>query len=86
MNERTRNLLLGFAGGLGATAILPFVKPVLAEVVRPLTKALLKKSILTADRMRTLVARATEALEDIMAEVHAEVDEELQGGNITKGS
>ncbi|MFM2417390.1 MAG: hypothetical protein RL385_2113 [Pseudomonadota bacterium] len=84
MKERTQNLLLGFGAGVITTAAIPFFLPVLGEIIRPLTKALIKQSILGVDRLRTNTARAAEALEDIMAEVRVEVAEELARGTITQ--
>jgi hypothetical protein len=77
MRDSTRGFLTGLGAGAGIVAILPFAMPVLTEVVRPLTKAFLKQSMLGGDRLRTLLAHVSEALEDLLAEVRAEVAQEL---------
>ncbi len=45
MDPRTRNLWIGLGGGLAVEALIPFVAPVVKEVARPLSKALLKQSM-----------------------------------------
>jgi hypothetical protein len=78
MDDRARNVVFGFAGGLGAAFVLPFVAPVVGEVVRPLLKVLLKQGLLGLERVRTAAARASESLEDLLAEVRSEVEAELK--------
>lgn len=77
MDERTRNLLLGFGGGIAAAIALPIIAPIVTEVARPVTKALLRAGLLGFDYLQTRAARLSEALEDIVAEVGTEVKAEL---------
>jgi hypothetical protein len=79
MDQRTWNLTVGFAGGLAAAAVLPFLRPVLSETLRPLAKELLKQSMRGWERVRTGVGIAAESLEDLLAEVRAELDAEAEG-------
>lgn len=77
MDPRTRNLLLGLGGGIAAAAAYPIIAPVVKELARPVTKALLRGGLLGLDYARTGVARLSEAIEDVVAEVTAEVKSEL---------
>jgi len=87
MDPRTRNLWLGLGGGLAVGALIPFVAPVVAQVARPVVKALLKQSMLGLDRLRTKIARASETMEDLFAEVRSEVELELaRERGVTAGS
>jgi len=78
MNERTQNLILGFGGGLAAAVAVPFLLPVVSAAARPLAKVLLKQSLLGLDRLRTAASHASESVEDLWAEVRAEVAAELE--------
>jgi hypothetical protein len=77
MEKRTKHLLIGFAAGVTAAAVLPVLLPVLSESGRPITKALLKRSLLALENIRAGALRVAESLEDLMAEVRTEVDSEL---------
>lgn len=77
MDERTRNLWIGLGGGVVAAALFPIVAPVVKELARPVTKALLRGSLLGFDYARTSAARLSESLEDLVAEVSSEVKAEL---------
>lgn len=79
MNLSTQHKLLGFAAGVAAVAALPVLLPILRDVARPLSKAVLKHGWLGFDAAHTMIARASEALEDLFAEVRAEVEVELSG-------
>jgi hypothetical protein len=77
MQKRTKYLLIGFAAGVTAAAALPVLMPVLAESGRPVAKALLKRVLLALESLRSNALRAAESLEDLVAEVRAEVETEL---------
>jgi hypothetical protein len=77
MDYGTRRLLLGIGIGFGAAVTFPFVAPVAAAILRPLTKVLLKQGFLALEHGRERLAQALEGLEDIVAEVRAEVEQEL---------
>ena len=77
MEKRTKHLLIGFAAGVTAAAVLPVLLPVLSETGRPVAKALLKRSLLAIEGLRAGALRVAESIEDLMAEVRAEVDSEL---------
>ncbi len=78
MDPRTRMLLLGLGGGVAAALAFPIVVPIVAEVARPVTKALLRGGLIGFDYVRTHAAKLTETFEDIVAEVSAEVKAELE--------
>jgi len=80
MKDRTRGLVMGVGAGVLASAAMPFIGPLLRDVLRPLAKTLLKRSLLGVDALRSQVARASEAVEDLLAEVRAEVADERGDG------
>jgi hypothetical protein len=86
MDYGTRRLLLGIGIGIGAAVAFPFVAPIAAAVLRPLTKVLLKQSFLALEHGRERLAQALEGLEDVVAEVRAEVEQELStSAQVTEG-
>jgi hypothetical protein len=66
----------GFLIGLGAIVLAPIVVPVFAAVAKPLVKAGIKSGLLLYDKGREIVAEAQEVIEDLTAEVKAELNEE----------
>ena len=77
MNPLSKGFAFGFAAGLAVGVALPVIIPAVAEVSRPVAKALLKHTLLGIARLKTSIARASESIEDFMAEVRSEVDREL---------
>ena len=71
MKASTKNLLF-FAGGIAVGAALPVIIPAVIEGGRPLAKALLKHGALAIERVQLVVARASEWVEDLFAEVRSE--------------
>jgi len=71
MKASTKNLLF-FAGGIAVGAALPVIIPAVIEGGRPLAKALMKHSALAIERVQLVVARASEWVEDLFAEVRSE--------------
>jgi len=70
---------LGIAIGIGASVFAASVIPVLpavAKAARPGARAAIKSGILLAERGREIMAEVREELEDIFAEVKAELLEE----------
>ena len=65
--------------GLGALLIAPVVIPSVGSVIKPLAKATIKSGIIFFQKGRELISEAAEALEDITAEVKAELIAERQG-------
>jgi hypothetical protein len=59
--------------GAGAVLLAPFVIPVVASVVKPLLKAVIKGGMLAYENARIAVAETKETIEDITAEARAEI-------------
>lgn len=71
MKASTKNLLF-FAGGIAVGAALPVIIPAVIEGGRPLAKALMKHGALAIERVQLAVARASEWVDDLFAEVRSE--------------
>jgi hypothetical protein len=61
--------------GIGAALVAPTVLPALGSSLRPLAKALVKGGVLLYDSVKESVAEAGEQLNDLVAEVRAEISE-----------
>jgi hypothetical protein len=72
-----KHTLFGVGIGAGAVIAIPFARPVLAAIARPIVKTTIKQVLVAYERGRELLARMTEALEDVMAEVRAEAGDAL---------
>jgi len=77
MNPVIKGFGIGVVAGLAAAAAWSVVGPTLAVAGRPLAKALVKHTLLGADRLKVSIARASESAEDFVAEVRSEVQREL---------
>lgn len=72
-NREQGVLVLGLGVGAAVVAATPHVAAVLGPVLRPLARSALKHGILLYERGRELSARFAEDLEDIVAEVKADL-------------
>lgn len=72
----------GFALGVGVALLAPVAVGVLATVGRPLLKSALKTGLLMYEKGMEKAAELGETLDDMVAEVRAEVDEELMAGAV----
>jgi hypothetical protein len=70
-------LFIGFVAGAATVAALPVLTPMLTDIARPVSKAVIKHGLLGLERLRTSVALISESLDDLMAEIRAEVEVEL---------
>jgi hypothetical protein len=77
MSARTRGLLIGFVAGAVTATAWPLLGALASDIVRPVSKAFMKQGILGAERLRAALARASEAVEDLLAELRVEVEAEL---------
>ncbi len=69
----------GIAAGLGAVVLAPVLIPAVAKASKPLAKALIKGGIIAYKKSKSAIAETGEVLEDLVAEVKAELaEEELQ--------
>jgi len=69
------NIVTGLAVGIGAALFAPQVIPALAGVVKPLAKAAIKGSLVIYEKSKEAFAEVGEMMEDIVAEVKAEMAE-----------
>ncbi len=70
---------LGIAIGLGAAVLATAIVPALPAIVRasrPTARAAMKSGLILLEKGREVMAEASEELEDIMAEVKAELRQE----------
>lgn len=74
-NSFKKDLLGALAIGAGVAILAPIVIPVVASVVKPLAKAVIKGGILLFDKSKEVVAEVKEVIEDIAAEAKAEIEE-----------
>ncbi len=69
----------GIAAGVGAAVLAPVLIPVVSKAGKPVAKALIKGGIIAYKKSRSALAETGEVLEDLVAEVTAELaEEELQ--------
>jgi hypothetical protein len=66
----------GVALGIGAIVLAPLVLPFVAKVGKPLAKAAIKGGIIAYEKSKIALAETGEVLEDLVAEVRAELAEE----------
>jgi hypothetical protein len=71
-----RKLLLGIGIGLAAGILGRALYPALKEAGRPLAKATLRSGLAAVEKARESLAEMGETVEDLMAEVKAEMAEE----------
>jgi len=69
------NILTGLAIGIGAAIFSPQVIPAIAGVVKPFAKAAIKGSLIVYEKGKEAFAEVGEMMEDIVAEVKAEMAE-----------
>jgi len=72
-----KKTVLGFAIGVGCTLAAPLAVSLCASAARPVAKSILKRALLAANTALEKLAVAAESVTDLIAEVRAEVDEEL---------
>jgi nucleotide-binding universal stress UspA family protein len=63
----------GLALGITAVVLAPIILPVVTRAARPLAHAAIKTGMIFYERGREAVAEAQEVLEDVIAEVRAEL-------------
>lgn len=68
----------GAAIGVGAALVAVAALPAIMRAGRPLARAALKSGILLLEKGREVIAEAGETLEDLVAEVRAELAQESE--------
>lgn len=78
MNLFGNGIRFGGAVAIGAAAVLlaPVILPVLAGVLRPIAKGVIKGGILAFEGARVALAETKETLEDLAAEARSELAQE----------
>lgn len=71
------NVVTGLGIGIGALILAPVIIPLVATIAKPLVKATIKGGLILYERGREVVAEAGEVVEDLVAEVKAEMAQEL---------
>jgi hypothetical protein len=61
--------------GAGAVLLAPVIMPVIAGVLKPLAKNVIKGGILAYEGVKVALAETKETVEDITAEAYAEIAE-----------
>ncbi len=65
--------------GVGVALVAPTVLPAVGAAIRPLAKSAIKGGVLLYDTVKESIAEAGEQVNDMVAEVRAEVEEEGNG-------
>lgn len=66
----------GLAIGVGALILAPTVVPAVAAILKPLAKAGIKSGFIAYEKGREVLAETREVIEDLAAEVKAELSQE----------
>lgn len=77
MNLFGTGIKFGSAVAIGAATVLlaPIVLPIVASVMKPIAKNVIKGGILAYDGVKVALAETKETIEDITAEAKAEIAE-----------
>jgi hypothetical protein len=78
LEDEQRTLIIGMVAGLAAAGLLKYVAPAFSGAGRPLLKGLIKTGLTAFESGREKFAQANEVIEDLFAEVRAELDAESQ--------
>jgi len=62
--------------GAGVILLVPVVIPVIGAILKPVTKAIIKGSIMAFESAKVSIAETKEMVEDIAAEAKAEIAQE----------
>ncbi len=79
LDKDSRNILIGIAVGVAAAGAVKAFRPAFKGVGRPLAKGVIRSGIKIYDVSREAVAQAAEMIEDLVAEVRAEVAQNPTG-------
>ena len=76
LEDEQRTLIIGLVAGVAATGLVKYLVPAFSGVGRPLIKGLIKTGLITLESGREKLAQASEVIEDLFAEVRAELEAE----------
>lgn len=71
------NIVTGLAIGVGVLFLAPVVKP----LVRPVVKSVMRAGVTAYEQGRAAIAELNEQAGDVVAEVRAEMEQEMARGN-----
>lgn len=74
----------GFFVGVGAVLLAPIVIPVATSLLRTLTKATIKGSLIAYHKAKIATAETMESLEDLAAEARSEIADEPKAEAVKK--
>ncbi len=80
------NIVSAVALGVGVSVLAPIVIPTLAAVAKPLAKGAVKGSLLIFEKSKEMGAEVKEAMEDLVAEAKAEMNEPQQAAIAAGGA
>ena len=86
LDDEQRKLLLGVGVGIGAAMLVSMVAPAFRGIGRPLAKAAIKSGIQAFDKSRETLAQFRETCEDLVAEVRAEMEQDILARTTTEGT
>jgi len=69
--------------GVGVALVAPTVLPAVGEALRPLAKGVIKGGVLLYDTAKEAIAEAGEQVNDMVAEVRSEIEEESEDKEAT---
>jgi hypothetical protein len=70
------NLAVGITAAIAATVLAPVLVPIITVAGRPLAKSLVKGGVILYEKGRETVAGAGEVMEDLIAEVRSELEQQ----------
>jgi len=77
------NVVTGLAIGIGAAVLAPAVLPIIAGVAKPVAKAAIKGGLILFEKGKETFAEIGEVVEDLVAEVKAEISEAEKAATAT---
>jgi hypothetical protein len=69
-----KTTLGGLAIGVGVAVVAPIIVPILASIAKPLTKAVIKESLILYGKGQETLAEAKETIDDLLAEAKSEIE------------
>lgn len=78
LSDEDKRMWIGIGVGLVAAGIAKAIMPALASLGRPVAKGIIRGGIIAYESGREAAANAAEFMEDMVAEVRAEMDAERQ--------
>ena len=74
LGNGVKTTLGGLAFGVGVSIVAPVIIPILTSIAKPLTKAVIKESLILYGKGKETLAEAKETIDDLVAAAKSEVD------------